>query len=292
MKHKDLMRSSNARSHWMINSFKCDKRSFLLSASVDKYGDTKETKLYHYNLEGGTSTWNVRTDLQEILQCMSCQIRDVEKRSRFRFQTDRSRWRQSKNSLRNRDWRKKCRQPIQLTSVRRHQWKIRDSTNSTTKWMQTFGADSNDAVKVTKSMDRRSSVWQSKARQKTRFAVSTKLTGLKAGKDYVAEVYVDNRSDSKAARASNAGTFKSLHLYDENQSLRTMWQVIRNMQAAMKLPICREFTFRLQRKKETATLTISRAAGDEQHTLTISELSTRRLKTIKKAVLSSRILNR
>lgn len=40
-----------------------------------------------------------RTDLQEILQCMSCQIRDVEKRSRFRFQTDRSRLKQKQKQL-------------------------------------------------------------------------------------------------------------------------------------------------------------------------------------------------
>ena len=59
MKHKDLMRSSNAKI--TLN----DKT--VLSATNDHFyyllpwtdSDTKETKLYHYNLEGGTSTWNV-----------------------------------------------------------------------------------------------------------------------------------------------------------------------------------------------------------------------------------------
>ena len=54
---------------------------------------------------------------------------------------------------------------------------------------------------------------------------------------------------------------KSLHIR-RNQSPRTMWQVIRNMQAANEASYMQRFTFRLQRKKETATLTISRAAGD------------------------------
>ena len=80
-------------------------------------------------------------------------------------------------------------------------------------------------------------------------AVSTKLTGLKAGKDYVAEVYVDNRSDSKATVEVNAGTIK--------ESAYTTKSIAQNYVAsdqkhagAMKLPICREFTFRLQRKKK------------------------------------------
>ena len=36
--------------------------------------------------------------------------------------------------------------------------------------------------------------------------VSTKITGLTAGKDYVAELYVDNESDAKATLSVNTGS--------------------------------------------------------------------------------------
>ena len=120
------------------------------------------------------------------------------------------------------------------------------------------GAD-NDAVKVTKAWtgDQRLTI-ESPAED---VAVSTKLTGLKAGKDYVAEVYVDNRSDSKATVEVNAGTIK--------ESAYTTKSIAQNYVASDQKHAGGNEASYMQRvyvpftaEKETATLTISRAAGD------------------------------
>ena len=92
--------------------------------------------------------------------------------------------------------------------------------------------------------------------------MSTKLTGLKAGKDYVAEVYVDNRSDSKATVEVNTGTIK--------ESAYTMKSIAKNyVSSDQKRSGGNDKASYMQRvyvpftaESATATLTISRAAGD------------------------------
>ena len=243
----------------------------VLSATNDHYyyllpwtdSDTKETKLYHYNLEGGTSTWNVPDGFTGNLTMyeLSDQGRgeaiavpvsngqitlEAKAKTAYVIVTDGKEMPTADTVNFG-----------ETTSVKDpgfNSYADGDKVDADV-WS---GAD-NDAVKVTKAWtgDQRLTI-ESPAED---VAVSTKLTGLKAGKDYVAEVYVDNRSDSKATVEVNAGTIK--------ESAYTTKSIAQNYVASDQKHAGGNEASYMQRvyvpftaEKETATLTISRAAGD------------------------------
>ena len=243
----------------------------VLSATNDHFyyllpwtdSDTKETKLYHYNLEGGTSTWNVPDGFTGNLTMyeLSDQGRgeaiavpvsngqitlEAKAKTAYVIVTDGKEMPTADTVNFG-----------ETTSVKDpgfNSYADGDKVDADV-WS---GAD-NDAVKVTKAWtgDQRLTI-ESPAED---VAVSTKLTGLKAGKDYVAEVYVDNRSDSKATVEVNAGTIK--------ESAYTTKSIAQNYVASDQKHAGGNEASYMQRvyvpftaEKETATLTISRAAGD------------------------------
>ena len=84
---------------------------------------------------------------------------------------------------------------------------------------------------------------------------------LSAGKEYVAEVYVENRSDSKASVEVNTGTIK--------ESAYTMRSIAKNYVASDQKHSGNQDGSYMQRmyvaftaESATATLTISRGAGE------------------------------
>lgn len=243
----------------------------VLSATSDHFyylipwtdSDTKETKLYHYNLEGGASTWNVPDGLTGNLTMYEL--------------SDQGRGEAIMVPISNGQ--------ITLEAKARTAYVIvADGKEAPTGDNVNFGettpvkdpgfnsyADGdkldadiwtgvdNDAIKVKKSWtgDQRLTIES----PKEDVAVSTELTGLKAGKDYVAEVYVENRSDSKASLEVNAGQNK--------ESAYTMRSIAKNYVASDQKHSGNKDGSYMQRmyvsftaESETATLTISRIAGE------------------------------
>lgn len=243
----------------------------VLSATSDHFyyllpwtdSDTKETKLYHYNLEGGTSTWNVPDGFTGNLTMyeLSDQGRgeaiavpvsngqitlEAKANTAYVIVTD------GKEA------------PTADTVNFGETTAVKDPGFNSYADGDKLDADvwtgaDNDAVKVTKAWtgDQRLTI-ESPAED---VAVSTELTGLKAGKEYVAEVYVENRSDSKASVEVNTGTIK--------ESAYTMRSIAKNYVASDQKHSGNQDGSYMQRmyvaftaESATATLTISRGAGE------------------------------
>lgn len=87
-------------------------------------------------------------------------------------------------------------------------------------------------------------------------AVTTTISGLTAGKDYVAEIYVENQSEVKAAIAVNTGT-KTVSNYTEASILRNFVQC--DMEHGTRM---QRMQVSFVAESDTAALTLSREAGE------------------------------
>ena len=242
----------------------------VLSATSDHFyyllpwtdSDTKETKLYHYNLEGGTSTWNVPDGFAGNLTMY--ELSDQGRGEAIAVPVS--------NGQITLEAKAKTAYVI-VTGEKEaltadivnfgETTAVKDPGFNSYADGDKLDADvwtgtGKDAVKVRKAWtgDQRLTI----ENPSEDVAVSTELTGLQAGKDYVAEAYVENRSDSKASIEVNTGKNK--------ESAYTMRSIAKNYVASDQKHSGNADGSYMQRmyvaftaESETAKLTIRREAG-------------------------------
>ncbi len=91
-------------------------------------------------------------------------------------------------------------------------------------------------------------------------AVTTVISGLVPGEDYVAEIYVDNRSEAKATLTVDAGE-KVVSNYTE-ESIATNYVACDNKNASGYDSKMQRMQISFVAESDTATLTLSREAGE------------------------------
>ena len=221
--------------------------------------DTGEEKLYHWNLEGGTTTWDLQDDWAGLANVVVYALSDQGRGEAVTVPVENGQ--------------------ITLTADAETAYVILKGESSKTL-KDDFGdeyvtdpgfngyagaGESLDAADWSGDIDNSAVVVEkaSTGDQRLAFnspsedvAVTTQITGLEEGKDYVAEVYVDNESDAKASIEVNTG--------DATVSNYTMRSI-----AANYVKSDQKHGTNMQRMQisftaegETAELTLSRAAGE------------------------------
>ena len=221
--------------------------------------DTGEEKLYHWNLEGGTTTWDLQDDWAGLANVVVYALSDQGRGEAVTVPVENGQ--------------------VTLTADAETAYVVLKGESSKTL-KDDFGdeyvtdpgfngyagaGESLDAADWSGDIDNAAVVVEkaSTGDQRLAFnspsedaAVTTQITGLEEGKDYVAEVYVANESDAKASITVNAG--------DTTVSNYTMRSIASNYVKSDQ-----KHGTNMQRMQvsftaegETAELTLSRAAGE------------------------------
>ena len=221
--------------------------------------ETGEEKLYHWNLEGGTTTWDLQDDWAGLANVVVYPLSDQGRGEAVTVPVENG--------------------TITLTAEAETAYVVLKGESSKTL-KDDFGdqyvtdpgfngyagaGESLDAADWSGDIDNAAVVVEkaSTGDQRLAFnspsedvAVTTQIKGLEAGKDYVAEVYVDNGSDAKASIAVTTG--------DTTVSNYTMRSIASNYVKSDQ-----KHGTNMQRMQvsftaegETAELTLSRAAGE------------------------------
>lgn len=222
-------------------------------------GETGEEKLYHWNLEGGTTTWQLQDHWANLANVVVYELSDqgrsegttidvqggaltLDAKAETAYVIVKG---ASAKTLKN-DF-------GETDYVADPGFNGYTGNGDTLKSQYWSGALDNEAVVVEKAStgDQRLAFNS----PKTDAAVTTQIKGLQTGADYVAEVYVANESDAKAAIEVNTGT-NTVTNYTMRSILPNYVKSDQkngtNMQR-MQIPFVAE--------GETAQLTLSRAAG-------------------------------
>ena len=166
--------------------------------------DTKEVKLYHYNYDGGTTTWELPADWTNLANVVVYKL------------TDAGRTEKQTVAVANGS--------VQLTADANTPYVVlkgEEAPKTVSEWSNGahvtdtgfnsyagtgdgdalnanvwYGDVNSDGVKVVRVVS--GNKYLSMGSTDKELEVMTDITGLEAGKDYVAEVYVDNKSDAKA----------------------------------------------------------------------------------------------
>lgn len=233
-----------------------DDVEYLLPWTDDETG---EEKLYHWNLEGGTTTWDLQDDWAGLANVVVYPLSDQGRGEAVTVPVENG--------------------TITLTAEAETAYVVLKGESSKTL-KDDFGdqyvtdpgfngyagaGESLDAADWSGDIDNTAVVVEkaSTGDQRLAFnspsedvAVTTQIKGLEAGKDYVAEVYVDNASDAKASIAVTTG--------ETTVSNYTMRSIASNYVKSDQ-----KHGTNMQRMQvsftaegETAELTLSRAAGE------------------------------
>lgn len=225
--------------------------------------DTGEEKLYHWNLEGGTTTWDLQDDWAGLANVKVYALSDQGRGEEQIVPVENG--------------------TITLTADAETAYVVLkgDSANTTKTLKADYGeadyvtdpgfngyageGDSLDAADWSGDIDNSAVVVEkaSTGDQRLAFnspsedvAVTTEISGLEEGVNYVAEVYVDNESDAKAEIAVNTGS--------STVSNYTMRSIASNyVQSDQKHGTnMQRMQISFTAEGETAELTLSRAAGE------------------------------
>ena len=225
--------------------------------------DTGEEKLYHWNLEGGTTTWELQDDWAGLANVKVYALSDQGRGEEQIVPVENG--------------------TITLTAEAETAYVVikGDSENTTKTLKADYGesdhvtdpgfngyageGDSLDTADWSGDTDSSAVVVEKASTGDQRLAfnspsedvsVTTQISGLKTGVDYVAEVYVDNESDAKAEIAVNTGSSTV-----SNYTMRSIASnyVKSDQKHGMNM---QRMQISFTAEGETAELTLSRAAGE------------------------------
>lgn len=234
-----------------------NESTYLLPWTDNQNG---EEKLYHWNLDGGTTTWDLQDDWAKLANVVVYEL------------SDQGRINETEVAVVNGTVTLEAEASVAYVVVKGEEAKVKTLVNDfgeydyvtdpgfngyaageqldAADWSGDIKADG-VVIKVSGNGDQRLEMSNTGADVE----VSTKITGLTAGEDYVAEIYVDNESDAKATLTIDAGK-KTV----SNYTIRSI--------AGNYVACDNEHGSKMQRmqvsfvaESDTATLTLSREAG-------------------------------
>lgn len=231
--------------------------------------ETNEEKLYHFNYDGGTTTWELQDDWKNLANVKVYTLTDVGR-------TDEKTVAVKNGSITleaaaktpyivvkgDSSKKKEIKEPwsqfAHVTDTGFNAYAGMGEGNSLDK--SVWSGDTED-VKVVRIEATGNKYLKMGSETKTQ-SVSTTITDLEAGKDYVAQVYVDNKSDAKASIKVTGGK-KEVSNYTLKSLAPNYVQCDAHSTRAVSGSRMQTMQVSFTAKSSTATLTLEREAGKD-----------------------------
>lgn len=166
--------------------------------------ETNEEKLYHYNYEGGTTTWELQDDWKTLANVVVYKLTDVGRTGKQEIAVENGSVTLTADAdtpyvvLKGDETPKTVSEWSVGAHVKDTGFNSYAGTGDGSALNEEVWSGDTDSADVKVTRVDTGNKYLAMGSESEDLEVSTPITGLEAGKDYVAEIYVDNKSDAKA----------------------------------------------------------------------------------------------